>query len=52
MFLLAHSFKQVQREIHNAGFFIDADLTDRKIDKKVTILVLVPSSVVWLTGDS
>lgn len=35
MFLLAHSFKQVQREIHNAGFYIDADLTDRKIDKKV-----------------
>lgn len=35
LWLFLHSFKQVQKEIHDAGFYIDADLTDRKIDKKV-----------------
>lgn len=52
LWLFLHSFKQVQKEIHDAGFYIDADLTDRKIDKKVPISVHVPSFVLWLAGDS
>jgi len=27
--------QQVQKQIKDAGFYVDADLTDRKIDKKV-----------------
>lgn len=28
----------MKRQIHEAGYYVDADITDRKIDKKVTAL--------------
>lgn len=33
--LVFHASKQVKAQIHDAGYYVDADITDRKIDKKV-----------------
>ena len=33
--LVSCTSKQVKEQIHEAGYYVDADITDRKIDKKV-----------------
>ncbi|CAL9231700.1 unnamed protein product [Arabidopsis halleri] len=44
--------EKVQKEIHDAGFYIDADLTDRKIDKKVREAQLAQYNYILVVGET
>jgi threonyl-tRNA synthetase len=36
--LYAGTVSQVRNDIHDAGFYVDVDSSDRKLDKKVVLL--------------
>ncbi|XP_010455043.1 PREDICTED: threonine--tRNA ligase, mitochondrial 1 [Camelina sativa] len=44
--------EKVQKEIHDAGFYVDADLTDRKIDKKVREAQLAQYNYILVVGET
>ncbi|CAH8330809.1 unnamed protein product [Eruca vesicaria subsp. sativa] len=43
---------QVKSQIHDAGFYVDADITDRKIDKKVREAQLAQYNYILVVGET
>ncbi|KAJ4870167.1 Threonine--tRNA ligase [Raphanus sativus] len=43
---------QVKRQIHEAGYYVDADITDRKIDKKVREAQVAQYNYILVVGES
>ncbi|CAH2061358.1 unnamed protein product [Thlaspi arvense] len=42
----------VQKRIHEAGYYVDADITDRKIDKKVREAQIAQYNYILVVGES
>ncbi|KAL0718125.1 hypothetical protein Bca4012_067447 [Brassica carinata] len=43
---------QVKKQIHEAGYYVDADITDRKIDKKVREAQLARYNYILVVGET
>ncbi|CAA7017185.1 unnamed protein product [Microthlaspi erraticum] len=44
--------KQVKNKIHEAGYYVDADITDRKIDKKMREAQMAQYNYILVVGEN
>lgn len=49
--LCAHTWSQVHAELHGAGYYVDTDLSDKTIQKKVREAQLAQYNYILVVGD-